>query len=316
MPKLRSVAAVHGTIDSRFQFSAAAAATVATNNTKSQLNEERDTFFEDSSNANIDEEVEDAEVDNEDDDELDEYEENSISGEGSSSAHATQLRQEAKIYSENIEKRGVIYMSRVPPFMKPNKARTLFEQFGLVTRIYLAEEDSQLRKRRKLNGGNGSKQFTEGWIEFADKKVAKSVAESLNNSTMGGMKSHFYHDDIWNLKYLKKFKWDYLTEKFAYERRVRENKLKASMMQAKRSNAEFVELVEKGKQQKYVDDRKRKNRGASQDSKSVVEKLPVNSGEKEVKRVFSQRSVLASTGPQYIDKTLLGSVFAKKRVSK
>ena len=317
MPKLRSVAAIHGTIDSRFQFSAAAAAaTVATNNTKSQLSEERDTFFEDSSNANIDEEVEDAEVDNEDDDELDEYEENSISGEGSSSAHATQLRQEAKIYSENIEKRGVIYMSRVPPFMKPNKARTLFEQFGLVTRIYLAEEDSQLRKRRKLNGGNGSKQFTEGWIEFADKKVAKSVAESLNNSTMGGMKSHFYHDDIWNLKYLKKFKWDYLTEKFAYERRVRENKLKASMMQAKRSNAEFVELVEKGKQQKYVDDRKRKNRGASQDSKSVVEKLPVNSGEKEVKRVFSQRSVLASTGPQYIDKTLLGSVFAKKRVSK
>ena len=171
----------------------------------------------------------------------------------------TKLLKDAKKYSENLGKRGVIYMSRIPPYMKPNKARTMFEQFGIVTRIYLSEEDSEIRRNRKTSGGNGSKQFTEGWIEFANKKVAKSVAESLNNTSMGGAKSHYYHDDIWNLKYLKKFKWDYLTEKFAYERRVRENKMRAAMMQAKRSNAEFVELVEKGKQQRYVEDRKRKS---------------------------------------------------------
>lgn len=87
------------------------------------------------------------------------------------------------------------------------------------------------RKKRKDNGGNGSKQFNEGWIEFSDKKVAKSVAESLNNTNIGGKKGDFYHDDIWNLKYLKNFKWDYLTEKFAYEKRVKENKLKIAMMQ-------------------------------------------------------------------------------------
>jgi ESF2/ABP1 family protein len=45
-----------------------------------------------------------------------------------------------------------------------------------------------------------------GWIEFADKKVAKRVAKSLNNTPMGGKKSDYYHDDIWNLKYLKNFK--------------------------------------------------------------------------------------------------------------
>jgi ESF2/ABP1 family protein len=45
-----------------------------------------------------------------------------------------------------------------------------------------------------------------GWIEFADKKIAKQVAESLNNTAIGGKKGDFYHDDIWNLKYLKKFK--------------------------------------------------------------------------------------------------------------
>ena len=230
---------------------------------------------------------------------------------------STSLRKEAKSYSENLEKRGVIYMSRIPPFMKPNKARTLFEQFGVVTRIYLAEEDSQIRKRRKSNGGNGSKQFTEGWIEFADKKIAKSVAESLNNSTMGGMKSHFYHDDIWNLKYLKNFKWDYLTEKFAYERRVRENKLKASMMQAKRSNAEFIDLVEKGKQQKYVESRKRKHETADDGKASNETKKsnPLDESralQKGVKRVFRQSSGLSSSGTQYVDKNLLGSVFRNK----
>jgi ESF2/ABP1 family protein len=45
-----------------------------------------------------------------------------------------------------------------------------------------------------------------GWVEFADKKIARQVAESLNNTAIGGKKGDYYHDDIWNLKYLKKFK--------------------------------------------------------------------------------------------------------------
>ena len=52
----------------------------------------------------------------------------------------SQLLQEAEEYKEKLEQRGVIYVSRVPPFMKPNKARDLFEQYGEVTRLYLAEE--------------------------------------------------------------------------------------------------------------------------------------------------------------------------------
>jgi ESF2/ABP1 family protein len=48
---------------------------------------------------------------------------------------------------------------------------------------------------------------------------------------IGGKKRSFYHDDMWNLKYLKGFKWDHLTEKFAYERRVREAKLRAAMIE-------------------------------------------------------------------------------------
>lgn len=64
--------------------------------------------------------------------------------------------------------------------------------------------------------------------------------------------------DLWNLKYLHKFKWSHLTEKVAYERRVREQKLRVEMMQARRENANYVELVETGKKLDKIEERKRK----------------------------------------------------------
>ena len=50
------------------------------------------------------------------------------------------LKKEALAYRESLEKRGVVYISRVPPFMKPNKLRTLLEPYGEITRLFLAEE--------------------------------------------------------------------------------------------------------------------------------------------------------------------------------
>jgi hypothetical protein len=35
---------------------------------------------------------------------------------------------------------GILYLSRVPPFMKPEKVRHLLSQFGAVGRVYLKEE--------------------------------------------------------------------------------------------------------------------------------------------------------------------------------
>jgi ESF2/ABP1 family protein len=77
------------------------------------------------------------------------------------------LRKEAESFNEKLSKRGVIYLSRVPPFMKPNKVKSYFEQYGEVTRLFLAEEDSSRRLKRKNNGGNASKQFHEGYCEVA-----------------------------------------------------------------------------------------------------------------------------------------------------
>ena len=52
-------------------------------------------------------------------------------------------------------KPGVIYLSRVPPFMKPNKVRNIMSQYGEVGRIFLQPEDMEIRKRRKMGGGSG-----------------------------------------------------------------------------------------------------------------------------------------------------------------
>ena len=45
--------------------------------------------------------------------------------------------------------------------------------------------DASVRKKRKKHGGSGRKLFTEGWIEFKDKCIAKAVAQSLNNTPIG-----------------------------------------------------------------------------------------------------------------------------------
>ena len=54
--------------------------------------------------------------------------------------------------------------------------------------------------------------FTEGWVEFADKRVARSVAEMLNARPIGGKKGTRWRDDVWTMKYLPRFKWHMLTE--------------------------------------------------------------------------------------------------------
>lgn len=44
-------------------------------------------------------------------------------------------QRKVKDYNEGLAKRGVVYLSRVPPFMKPAKIKHLMEQHGVVTRV-------------------------------------------------------------------------------------------------------------------------------------------------------------------------------------
>jgi hypothetical protein len=69
----------------------------------------------------------------------------------------------------------VLYISRIPPNMKPAKLRQLLSEQGDIQRLYCAPEDASARRARKQRGGNTGKMFTEGWVEFADKRVAKQA---------------------------------------------------------------------------------------------------------------------------------------------
>ena len=128
------------------------------------------------------------------------------------------------------ERAGVIYISRIPPGMQPTKVRHLMSQYGEVGRVYLQREgittcmhsrsrcdvfaslDAKRAYLRRKYTTTKKPHYTEGWVEFKDKKVARSVADMLNAQPIGGKKGTRWRDDVWTLKYLPKFKWHMLTE--------------------------------------------------------------------------------------------------------
>jgi ESF2/ABP1 family protein len=166
-----------------------------------------------------------------------------------------------------IKKSGVVYLSRIPPFMKPTKLRSLLEPYGAINRIFLSPEDPTAHTRRVKSGGNKKRSFTDGWVEFVNKKDAKAVCELLNARTIGGKKGSYYRDDIWNLLYLKGFKWHNLTEQIAAENAERTSRMRAEISKTTKENKEFVRNVERAKMLDGIEAKaaakKEKNNGAS-----------------------------------------------------
>ncbi|KAH7376682.1 pre-rRNA-processing protein ESF2 [Plectosphaerella cucumerina] len=146
-----------------------------------------------------------------------------------------------------IRRSGVVYLSRIPPYMKPHKLRSLLSPHGTINRIFLAPEDPAAHTRRVKSGGNKKRLYTEGWVEFTSKKDARRTCEMLNARTIGGKKGSYYRDDIWNLLYLKGFKWNNLTEQIASENAERASRMRAEISKTTRENKEFVRNVERSK---------------------------------------------------------------------
>lgn len=157
----------------------------------------------------------------------------------------------AEAQKQDVDSRGVIHLATLPSFMGPEKLRHLMEPYGEVGRIFLQPEDKTERERRKRAGGNKKQQYSEGWVEFMDKRVAKRVALTLNTTSVGGKKRHnFYRDKLWNMRYLSKFKWHMLKEQAIYNRQVRKARLEQKISQATRENDFFLEQREKAKSQR------------------------------------------------------------------
>ena len=156
-------------------------------------------------------------------------------------------------------KSGVVYISRVPPFMKPQTLKHYLSPHAPsgLGRIFLTPEDHAQHARRIKNGGNKKKSFTDGWVEFASKREAKIAAQLLNGNIIGGKKGGFYHDDLWNMKYLRGFKWSHLTEQIANENAERAARMREEVRRTKVENKRFVEDVEKGKMLEGMEGKRR-----------------------------------------------------------
>ncbi|KAK5094571.1 RNA-binding ATPase activator esf2 [Exophiala xenobiotica] len=140
---------------------------------------------------------------------------------------------------------GVVYLSSLPPYLKPSALRNLLAQRGFepITRLFLTPASKHKHNSKK----NSRQLYTEGWIEFASKKTAKRCAEALNAQQVGGKKGGFYYDDLWNMKYLKGMAWEELMAGIVEERREAEGRRDEERRKIAAETQAYVEGVEQGK---------------------------------------------------------------------
>ena len=178
----------------------------------------------------------------------------------------TKLGEQKPLAELKKDKSGVIYLSRVPPFMKPTVLRSLLTPYGALGRIFLTPEPSTSRTQRLRSGGTRRKLYLDGWVEFTHKRDAKFVAENLNAQTMGGKKRGRWHDEVWNIKYLSGVKWSHLVEQIQNENAERAARLRFEIQQGKKENKAFLENVERGKAMNGIEATRKKRGEQEEDS--------------------------------------------------
>ncbi|KAK6350238.1 RNA-binding ATPase activator esf2 [Orbilia brochopaga] len=196
-----------------------------------------------------------------------------------------------------LEKTGVCFLSRIPPYMPPSQIRHLLSPFGTINRIFLSPEPPAAYQKRIKSGGNKKKQFTEGWVEFASKKSARWCADSLNAQQVGGRKGGWWYDDVWNIKYLPDLTWNKLTEQLASENAERQARLRAEIAQTTRENKTYLRNVERAKMIENMQAAaKEKKRKSADDNAGEADPAADKPDERDkIRRTFKQRTAVTKT---------------------
>nr|XP_023912385.1 pre-rRNA-processing protein ESF2 isoform X1 [Quercus suber]POF10461.1 pre-rrna-processing protein esf2 [Quercus suber] len=208
--------------------------------------------------------------------------------------------------------RGICYLSRIPPKMDPDGLRVILSQYGEIDRIYLVSQNPASQVYRSRAGKYGKQKFSEGWVEFTDKKVAKRVANMLNGEQIGGRKRSQFYYDMWNIKYLSKFKWDDLTAEIVEKNAIREQKLDLEISAAKRERDFYLKKVDKSRALSAIEERLQKKLKVQQEL-GVNSDLPVSQQAAKVIRHFPQKQPVANNAGQTkprLSKDTLAGVFA------
>jgi hypothetical protein len=73
----------------------------------------------------------------------------------------------------------------------------------------------------------------------------------LNNTQVGGKRRNPWYHELWNIKYLKNFRWTHLNERLAYEQEIRKQRLRQEISLAKKETNYFIQNYEKSKICRY-----------------------------------------------------------------
>lgn len=146
------------------------------------------------------------------------------------------------------KKRGIIYISNIPKHLNVSMIREFLGHYGKIGRVYLQPEKESYenkQKSKKKKRKRYTRHFTEGWVEFESKRVAKYVAAELNTKSISEKKGSRFYDTFWSLKYLPRFKWVHLSERLAYEKAVFRQRLTTEVSQARKEAAFFQSNLDK-----------------------------------------------------------------------
>ncbi|CAF9913799.1 RNA-binding ATPase activator esf2 [Imshaugia aleurites] len=149
--------------------------------------------------------------------------------------------------NQRAHKAGVVYLSRIPPFMRPSTVRTLLSTHGAITRLFLTPEAPSTYLSRRRAGGNRKHSYIDGWVEFGRKRDARVCVAAINGRIVGGKKGGWYRDDVWNARYLKGFAWGDLMAGVRGEEREREERVRVGLGREGRERMEFLRNLERGR---------------------------------------------------------------------
>jgi ESF2/ABP1 family protein len=190
---------------------------------------------------------------------------------------------------EKIRRSGVLYMSRVPIGMKIIDIRKLLNDYG-IQRCYFIP----FKKKLQNIDGKRVQAYKEGWIEFEDKIYAKLAEYQLNGKPIGGNKKCIYRDELWNLKYLHKFKWNDLVESMTLEKKIQKKKLKIEIEKSKRENDFIIKNYEKSK--KYLNKKREEEENKDKDKDDITnnnkEKKKIKNKENKENNKYKQKKLV------------------------
>ncbi|XP_037937728.1 activator of basal transcription 1-like [Teleopsis dalmanni] len=153
-------------------------------------------------------------------------------------------------------KKGIVYISNIPKYMNVTRMREILGEYGKIGRVYLQPEKTpgwyKKNKRKPY-----LRHFTEGWVEFESKRVAKQIVPMLNNKQISTRKKSQFYDYIWTMKYLPRFKWVHLTERMNYEQAVHKQRMMNEVSQARKETNFFQNNLDKSE---FIKKKSKKNK--------------------------------------------------------